>query len=243
MKAPTLTPTTAAVPYSTLRSLNWDVPTTRVSSTNNTAELISSDFFSLQCISFGQVAPDRKSCLKAPANGAGAVHVRYDCARRQFWVLTYTFADMPLVNQQTASWAVYECGAVCGGGDEKFIKIVPGSTGNVQTSAQCSNPTCPDPASCSAGQTSCWCCDSMWPITAAAPTGTNMIGWMARVNFTITGANTASWDAMMPHLDFSWSGTSNTGSSANDGTGNARVCFDCAGELAVLWLLPEKGCS
>lgn len=90
--------------------------------------------------------------------------------------------------------------------------------------------TCPK--ACASGQTSCWCCQDMWPIVDGAA---GWVGYLAKVTFSLQPATTVSSDTMMVHVDWGMTADSRTqtGSSANGDAGSAPagICFDCSRKL------------
>lgn len=110
--------------------------------------------------------------------------------------------------------------ATCGGGDKKYLLY-----GGTSTSGSC-GATCPN-ACTTRTQTSCWCCQDMWPVFD----GTAWVGYMAKVSITLAAGSTVSSDTMMVHTN--WGTTASTGETGTTASGqgaSAGICFDCTGD-------------
>jgi hypothetical protein len=116
------------VTYNDLRTVyGWDLGSQRIPG------LASTDFYSVICNNFNRVTANRRNCTDDPKSGAGEVHVRYDCVSKTFWVLAYTFNNIPFDTTTVDSmWAVNQCtpksGAntdpdECSANDNKFLKV------------------------------------------------------------------------------------------------------------------------
>lgn len=194
------------------------------------------DFWDVMCVSFDQGEPTRVACDKSPENGAGAVHVRYDCAKKIFWILTYVFSSYRFSDNAGDIWAVKECTEAgdqwCEANDRKFLQYDPQSEG---CSGSCPS-TCTTP-------TACWCCNDMWIIEDG---NAGPVGWMAKASFDLRQNSTTSWDAMMLHFD--WGGDNalgETGSSSSgaEDTANPGICFNCTSEQLSFVAIDEQGVS
>lgn len=93
----------------------WSTPGTRPNYADDITSVTGADdFFSLMCNSWTRVRPDRKECIKDGADSIvdryGATHMRYDCATKSLWILTYMFKVSALHARQSGKWLQLPCG-------------------------------------------------------------------------------------------------------------------------------------
>lgn len=177
-----------------------------------------------QCNSFGNVGASRTSCITTDTSSklVGASHMRYDCADKSFWVLTYAFTDIGFSTSTGDMWINTDCGTCNSAGGQKEILYSGGATSGDCSSTPCTAATCSS-SSCSV------CCNDMWPVIDNG----RWVGYLAKAHFGLPSGAVAAWDTVLVHWDWSKNANATNGAntaSSSTASGAPGACWQCSGD-------------